>query len=181
MCGNCLSFLQTTRFHFKPSFPIASWWRGGAVYGTGTERSKSLETLGWVLQAYREKVNEEENSNKDSKQKRFFWDISEAVGFWVESLQRLDKNTSATTWAQHSSPEVARARNGALVPTCLGIPEDLYGSGEREALKHGWSSERSLFCDSKHNLHTVKTYFHDLFSDIFSFVNFNIIFWVSAD
>lgn len=26
----------------------------------------------------------------------------------------------------HTALEVARARDGALVPTCLGIPEDLY-------------------------------------------------------
>lgn len=44
--------------------------------------------------------------------------------------------SKANTYNSTRGDESERARNRALVPTCLGIPEDLYKSRESETQKH---------------------------------------------
>lgn len=136
MCGNCLSFSQTTFFHFKPSFPIvsfsASCCRDGVVYGTGTETVKkgarvwkswagSSSSLGGSLNFFLRLLCQFELycslvlSLINSMARQKYAQVS--VTMCVQAKQ---------TRTAHSPLEVTRARDGALVPTCLGIPEDLY-------------------------------------------------------
>lgn len=119
---------------------MLAWWCG-LWDGDGKERSRSLEKV----------------CSYDASRCKFELFSDSLALSWINSMARQKIRTMCAqakqTRTAHSLLEVSRA----LVPTCLGIPEDLSKSARNTCGAQDEDSiieMRRLFCDCKHHMHT---------------------------